>query len=163
MSETCVRSSVCAPSLASNRWQEGLTLARELGYAWGTATCLLNLGNLSRQQGNLAEAHRWLIESLETMQSLGDQIGIAYALEGLGFVATRHRQPTLALRLFAAATGLRSKSGAPLADSDQNEFDHFVATARQALAGDVAANAWAEGQQMPQEKIMEQALNLALS
>ena len=58
-----------AKALGDERW---------IGYAY------LNWGELEQEQGNPREASRLYDASLKLMTALGEDWGIAYALEGLG-------------------------------------------------------------------------------
>ncbi|HEU0292129.1 MAG TPA: tetratricopeptide repeat protein [Anaerolineales bacterium] len=147
-------------SEARSRLEEALALQREIGDKWATANSLNNLGNAVRDQGDYQTSYKFYEESLLLNKELGDQRALAYVLEDIGgLISMRGDQPERALRIVAGAAAIRKSIGAPLSSAEQTKLDRLLAPARQALAEDIAAEAWNAGL----SSTLEQAVTLALS
>jgi tetratricopeptide (TPR) repeat protein len=66
------------------RFEQALTINRELGDQRGVAMSLTNLGNAAREQGNYAEARAFHEEALSIYRALGPRWSEAIALGNLG-------------------------------------------------------------------------------
>ena len=100
---------------------------------------------------------------LAVRSELGDKQGVAICLEGLAAVAGARGQPARAAQLYGAAAALRERIGAPLPPGDRLGYDRHLATARACLDEGAWAAAWAEGQAMPLEEAVADALAAAES
>jgi non-specific serine/threonine protein kinase len=85
---------------AYQRYQEALTIARELDDRPRIAGVLTNLGTVAEDQGRLADARRFQEESLAVYQELGNRFGVACAQLNLGDVAKIEGALDEAVRLF---------------------------------------------------------------
>lgn len=66
--------------------EESLALHREMGYQYGTASSLMNLGSVAKEQGDYERAETLYRETLEIMRQIGDRWGTASVLNNLGNV-----------------------------------------------------------------------------
>jgi len=73
--------------LAEEYLQEGLTLARKIGYRWYVSFILSKWGELYLKQQKLELASTAFVDALETGQEIGGQELVAIALYGLARVA----------------------------------------------------------------------------
>lgn len=131
---------------------------RLLGDRRGVAMSLNNLGNVARDQGDLASAHTVHQESLKICSEVGNRRGIAESLESFASLSATQDKREQAARLWGAAERLRAEIGSPLALDERDAYDCDVATAQQALGEAAFAAAWADGRAMT----MEQAIAYAL-
>ena len=69
---------------ACARFEQALTIYRELGDQRGVAMSMTNLGNAAREQGNYAEARAFHEEALSIYRALGPRWSEAIALGNLG-------------------------------------------------------------------------------
>jgi hypothetical protein len=76
----------------------------------------------------------------------------------MGGLAALEDQPRRALRLVGAAAALRDSIGAPISPAYLEKLEAMVGPARQALGDTAAAAAEAEGQAMPLEEAIGEAL-----
>ncbi len=95
-----------------------LAIDRQAGNIGGTSIDLENLAALYRLQGNLVEARRNYLQSLELPQHIVSPEGIAICLEGLAIVAILSEAGAESrARLYGAAEALRNSIGMPLWES----------------------------------------------
>src|ERR1700682_5765791 len=117
------------------------------------------MGLMACDQGDHRSAQAPLKESLAIFLELGDQRGIAEALEGLAYAFSLDRSAEAAL-LWGAAKRLREEIGAPQNPSDWARAERQVAEARAALGNDAAFDlAWQEGRAMSMEQMVRYALD----
>jgi tetratricopeptide (TPR) repeat protein len=75
------------PAAARSRYEEALTLAREVGDKAAAAFALRNLGDAHYRAGDLAAARAAFTESLATFRAVGDSWGTAITLGALATLA----------------------------------------------------------------------------
>lgn len=137
-------------------YQESLTLFRQIGHRWGIALVLASLGDAEREQGRYGLATAYYQESLALNQQVGDYRAAAQSLEGLALLA-READSTLAVRLFSAAAALRDRLDTPRPPIAQPAYDQAITLLRQRLGADGFASAWATGQAMALDDILDLA------
>jgi non-specific serine/threonine protein kinase len=140
--------------------EESLAMRRALGYKGGIAHTLTVLGRIALDQGAYERATACYQESLALRQETGEKEGIATALEGLAAVARMQGQPVRAARLSGAASSLRTLLGAPLPPTDRPSYEQTVAALRTQLDESTFTAAWAEGQAIPLEETLAEAMQL---
>ncbi len=155
--------------------EESLALRREIGDKWALAYSLTVLADLLRDRGEWDRAAGAYRDSLTLLREVGNKIGMAACLEGAAALVGQRGQPGRAARLLGAAGALRRALGTPLPLADQPAYDRLVAATRAALGAkamartasatapphdeDPFAIAWAEGEVMPLEQAIDEALN----
>jgi hypothetical protein len=152
---------------ASERYQEGLSVFRQLEHTWMIANFLLHLGIVALDKGDDGQAGAYLAESLTRLRDLGDRWLAVHALEvyaGLAAARGVWRADAAgagrrAVRLFGAVEVERETLGAPTLPIYQAQYQRGVAAAHALLDVATFAAAWAEGQAMT----LEQAIAYALS
>jgi hypothetical protein len=87
-------------------YEECLALQRALGDMWGTASALINLGNVAYQQVDHGRAAPLLEEALLLGRNIGARALVAGGMECLAWVAAARGQPHRAARLGGAAEAL---------------------------------------------------------
>jgi predicted ATPase/DNA-binding NarL/FixJ family response regulator len=138
--------------------EQSMAVTRAIGDQRGIATALTNLGAAHLQRGGLDEAEGAIRESLGLRRSMDDKEGIATSLEKLAEVAVARRLVDRAVRLWAAAAGLRDAIGAPLAPSERASYDMVIAAARSALSEPQLAAIWAEARSLSVPAAVQLAL-----
>ena len=133
-------------------YERALSIFRDCSDQWGTARSLTDLGYIRGEQREYAAAHAAFREALETFRSLGHRRGIARVLEGFACLAAARAEPAAALKLAAAAAGLRVSISAPLPHAEQQKLDRLLSRARETLGKPEAEKAWAEGSAMSLEQ-----------
>jgi tetratricopeptide (TPR) repeat protein len=93
--------------------EEALSIGRELGDPWNTATALLYLGLLASMQGNYVEARSLLEQSLEIWRTMGleGKTGVSWTLTFLGDVALNQNESKEARSIFEAAVAILREIG----------------------------------------------------
>ncbi len=94
--------------------EEATALAREGQYKPDLARSLVALGRVKRTLGQVLPASELLMEGLDLFRALGQQLGIAEALEELGALSAVQGDGVQAAMLFGTAHALREGIGAPL-------------------------------------------------
>jgi tetratricopeptide (TPR) repeat protein len=135
---------------------EALEIARELG-SKGLAALALNVsGRLSLARGDGDAAQALLVQSFDLSVQAGDKQLTADCLEALGGVAATCDRPEHAAQLFGAADALREAIGASLQDAYKPEHERYVRAAKERLAADTFAAAWAAGRTISPDEISRQ-------
>ena len=143
---------------AAELLEEGRALAQDLGYTATVAHALAELGHTALAAGDAPRAAALLTESLRLTRAHGAVWLRVRALTGLAACAAARGQARRALRLGAAAAALGETTGRTLHPADQAALDGGLAPARQALPAAAQAAAWAEGQTLPLEEAVADAL-----
>ncbi|HEY3476398.1 MAG TPA: tetratricopeptide repeat protein, partial [Anaerolineales bacterium] len=93
--------------------EEALSIGRELGDPWNTATALRYLGLIASMQGNYMEARSFLEQSLEIWRSMGleGRSGVSWTLTFLGDVALNQNESKEARSIFEAAVAILREIG----------------------------------------------------
>ncbi len=136
---------------------ESLAIRRALGDKGGCAHTLLVLAWVETAQRRLSQAVIACKESLAIREATGDRKGIAQALEGLARVAEITSDSTSAVRLLAAANRLRAGAGSRPAPPEHAEIERVSAHLRSVLGESAFDSAWAEGTEMPSERVLDAA------
>lgn len=111
-----------------------------------------NLGDVIRALGDGSAARRLYEESLAVWQEPGDERGTAQCFEGFAALALDELAPVRAVRLLAAAVGLRDVVGDPPSPNRQEQLDRLLEAAPSALGHHEYAAAWARGRAMTTEQ-----------
>jgi tetratricopeptide (TPR) repeat protein len=141
--------------------EESLLLLRELGDGKASAAVLDNLAELAVMQGDYPRAIELYAEMLQRLQALGDKSAMAIGLEGLAVVELAQDgadHTRRAVGLLSAAEALSESAGTHRPPTEQAEYEHMLAKARDILGGEQFSIAWAQGK----IKDLEQALAYAL-
>jgi hypothetical protein len=110
-------------------------------------------------EGHLSEATAFLEEALLLFQRLGERRGMAECLEELAATAVARREFDRAVRLYAAAAGLREIIGSPLWPAELEQQTATLADLRRAMGEASYGRSWADGRGMS----VDDAVALALA
>jgi tetratricopeptide (TPR) repeat protein len=140
---------------AHQHLEESLALYRAEGDKRYIAALRFALGRLAQAQGDHAQAMAQLKESLLIRKKTGARRGLAETLEGIAGVMP---QADRAAQLLGAAQALREAIGAPVPPVERADADRQTAHLRAQLGENGFTAAWSEGQAMPLEQAIGQAL-----
>jgi DNA-binding CsgD family transcriptional regulator len=144
------------PDVARRYYTEALPIFREIDARPEIARCLAGLARVALEQKDHETAGEYLGESLMLSHSTGSRIGVARGLEAFAELAGAQDEPAQAVRLIAAAAGLRDTAG--LRPLSGGKVSQYLAAA--GVLGDaVVSRLWEEGAAMTPD----QAVALALS
>jgi ATP/maltotriose-dependent transcriptional regulator MalT len=115
------------------------------------------MARLARRSHNLAAAATYCVESLELYQQLCELANIAACLELAAGLARERSEPERAARLFAAAASLRDQILVAVPPILRIERERDIATARTTLGARRFAAAWAAGQALTLDEVVEEA------
>ncbi|MBL9137907.1 MAG: tetratricopeptide repeat protein [Verrucomicrobiales bacterium] len=138
--------------------EECVAINRELGDRWSIANALGSLADVALSQGDFRAARDFLVENVHINRELGDRTGLAFSLELFAQLAAAQKQPRLALRLAAAAAGLREAIGAPLSPSERERLERVLAPVAASLVPGLAESFAAEGRRLSLSDAIELAL-----
>jgi non-specific serine/threonine protein kinase len=154
---------------AARLLEESLALRREIGDKWGMGTALGSLGWAALRQRDFPRMRAMLAESIAVRLEIGDRSGIAWCLEKLAEAILIQvqvgSQPEdikgfqQAGQLFGAAAALREPVGSVIDPADQPDYERHLAMLQAALGAEALAAAWAEGQAMPLQAVIDEALS----
>ena len=135
--------------------EESLTLRVTLGEPLALGYSLVHLGWLAHLTGRREIAHQHLAEALTTVRSCTDRWKVVALLALLGRPSpaeTPARQAVLLLTSAEALEGSSGRAGGP------DEFEDYLAEARQQLDPRALAVAWGGGRDVEAEGLVEQTL-----
>jgi predicted ATPase/DNA-binding CsgD family transcriptional regulator len=141
---------------AAASYQESLLLYRTVGDKEGIADLTRSLGRIAQIQADYGRAAKLYDESLRLYTQLGNKLSTAKDLEGVATLHAACGQPEPATRLWAAAEALREEISAPLENIERTKQEALIAAARKSLGEVTFANAWAEGQKLTPEQVLEE-------
>ncbi len=148
---------------ARRHYEEALALYRQLGNRWDVAAGLHNLGYVERGQGNLPRACALFAESLTLQRAQGNLAGVAECLEGIAGVWLSQARLRNATRLYGAASALRQRIQVPIWHSNKIDYERSMQALRSGLGAEDFEAAWAEGNALPLENAVREALASAPS
>jgi predicted ATPase/DNA-binding XRE family transcriptional regulator len=139
--------------------QEALALAQATGITWDIPTFTVLLGNLARQQHDLALAKLRYREALALYRAFGSPTYIASCLEGIAATMCDEGQYKQAIRLCASAAAIREQTQTPLLPVERETLEEAAAAARVALGEHVFAREWRAGAAYTYDEAVEDALS----
>jgi tetratricopeptide (TPR) repeat protein len=127
------------------RFEEAMRLHQEVGDRWSVALHHNNLGNATRELGDLAAARANYAASLEAYLEYGDRWGLAFLLEDVALLAARTGDHTRAIELVEAADALRLEIGALRAPSLEEDLRAGLAASHRELGPAASERAGSRG------------------
>lgn len=131
---------------AATCYRDAYQIFVELGNKDGMAILRHHQGQVARHQGNLVMATQCYQESLALSQTLQNRHMIARCFVGLAGVALARAEDAHATILLGAATAIFAQLLPFLAPIDEQEYQAFIATARQRLPDTLFTTHWQHGQ-----------------
>jgi predicted ATPase/tetratricopeptide (TPR) repeat protein len=152
---------------ARRLFAESLTLRRSVGDRFAIGHILRFLGEIAEEQGETAQARAYYAEALVLLRDVWDVNRSAAVLRGLAALALAAGEPARALRLAGAVHVVHARCGTRIfmdvAPAQKlwarTSWEQIRDAARQALSPEESAAAWAEGQAMPLEQAIADALD----
>jgi predicted ATPase/DNA-binding CsgD family transcriptional regulator len=145
------------PARARRHYSEAFSILREVGARPEMARCLAGIGRIEISQGELELAGQHLAESIELSRSTGSRIGVIRGLDTFAALAIAQGNHDQAVRLAAAAAGLRSQAGLP--EAPKSRTDRLLASAS-GLTEVRARELWAAGSRLSSDAAVELALTV---
>jgi hypothetical protein len=122
---------------------------------------LLDLGIVARRRGDYVAATAYVVESLAPWRRVGNDRGVAHALEELAVIAAACGEAMGAARLAGAASALREAIAMPRPPRQQADLDGGLAPAKAALGEAAFAAAWQAGRDLPVDDALDEGRSLA--
>lgn len=144
---------------ARDFFEKAMFAYHEVGAHFNVLLNKSNLAHLERQFGHHQQALERYRESILGFQEVGQLGAVAHQLECFGFLAMAEDKSERALKLFAAADGLRERVDSPMTAEEQSYFDEQLSALRGKMEAQQFDRIWANGR----AQTMEQALEFALS
>jgi non-specific serine/threonine protein kinase len=138
--------------------EESVARARRTGSKGRLAIASIYFGQVATAQGEMRRAADAWHTGLRLSREWSSAWGMAECLEGLAVMAGVADQPERAARLLGAAARLRSSIGAPVHPVDRADHERTVAAVQVAIGAPADASAWATGQAMPLDDVIEYAI-----
>jgi ATP/maltotriose-dependent transcriptional regulator MalT len=143
--------------------EQALARYRTLGYIRGVIRNLQLSANIARDRGGYTLALQRYQESLDMAREHDDQHQTIVLLESIAGIAATSGQPEAAVRLFAAATTLRERTGYRVGDpAEPNAREARESAARAAIGEQAFEEAWAAGHALSRERAIAEALAMVL-
>lgn len=138
--------------------REAFALSTRLGFVWATALIHTHLGRLALAQSDFLTSQEHFRAALTKYQQVGNEVYLAWCLEGLAAAALGSGMPARAAWLCGAADGLRESAHAPRPAGEQTGFDRTMAVARASLGEAGFETAWVTGRRATREDMISFAL-----
>jgi DNA-binding CsgD family transcriptional regulator len=119
---------------ATNAYENGVALLRELGAQHDLASILSNLGYTYLHKGNVEGARSLFVESMSIHQTQQNKPGMAECLIGAAATAVRGGLPAAGARLLAAAAAISRQPSASQWRATQMEYERYLNLARLKLS-----------------------------
>ena len=134
---------------AFNASREALRLARESGRLSTGAVAQSDLARLLLDHGDIAQAAPLVAESLLVLWEIGSNWDITPVLELAAAVLSAGGRFEPAVRLFAAAAGLREAMPYPIEAGERATYERWLAEVGAGLEEPAFTRAWTAGQAQP--------------
>jgi predicted ATPase/DNA-binding CsgD family transcriptional regulator len=125
--------------------EEAVLVARESGNPLAIGSALEGQAQLVRAAGEPSAAEELLHEALRAFHDAGDPGGVADVLESLAALVSELQNAGQAVRLLAAADGIRAAVGCVRYPVRQPLYEANLTTLREALSEEDFATAWPAG------------------
>lgn len=142
-------------SIGLGRYEEAVELATrslEMAISLDPETDRFNLGLAYLRLGRPVDAATQFTASLDLADRVGALATLSYALDGIASLADSCADPIVALRLSAAAEGLRVDAGVSAELLERQLAAETIQSARSALAPQEAEEAFASGRGLSREE-----------
>jgi predicted ATPase len=139
---------------ARREHNESLARYRSLNDQGGAARVLADLAEIELRAGDCEAAGVHLRAALEAYLAIGHRRGVARQLETMATCASRLSKDLLAVRLAAAATGIRQRIGAPARATERDRVSAVLTHARSLIGEDSYTRAWSQGLSEPLESLL---------
>ncbi len=146
------------PNLCSSRAQARFALSRELGSPEEVRWGLFLLAEVERWQGHGEQARRSMIELLPQFRQGEFKRALCFGAENLGHIALLRDQPERAACLFAIGAKKRETLFWVEWPFFVREREKAIAEAKAQLGEEAFNKAWAEGQAMTEDEMLDYAL-----
>ncbi|MCO5176698.1 MAG: LuxR C-terminal-related transcriptional regulator [Thermomicrobiales bacterium] len=140
---------------ASQYLEECLAMYREQGNTRFIAIAQTMLGMVNLDSGNLSGANERLCEALSLHYSVSNRWFVIYDLQLLAAVANTSGEPRRAAQLLGLARGLGATLQEVIEPIGPVGTEAEIASARERLGKDQFEKAWADGQAMTIEQVIE--------
>jgi predicted ATPase/DNA-binding SARP family transcriptional activator len=144
---------------ARSLYESGLALWREMDSKNGIVCGLGSLGALAASRGHYGQAIPLLRDMLSLAWETQDRLHVVHALAWLARVAAGLKQTERAVRLLGQVDVLAMTTGFGFAPDDRTECGGVLASARAQLGDAAFEAAWAAGQALPLEQVVQVALS----
>jgi hypothetical protein len=146
---------------AEDRFEESLTLFRELDDAVGQAGALHALASVHAERGEHAQAFNPLHEAADLLTGIRYVSGLLDVIDSLAGLFAQIDEPRGAARLWGAFQALSEEIGHAAAHPlDAAAHEESIASARAALGEEAFDQAWAEGAAMTLDDALAYARSL---
>jgi hypothetical protein len=143
---------------ARRRFDESLQLFED-SMDWPEVTAVQNyLAGLDTREGKFEAARAGYAASLGLARPARFIFRIAESLDGLAVIAARQHQPERALRIAGGSAALRQVAGYQAQPYIYAELQRALASSRRVLGDAAAGAAWAAGQAMSLDQVVDEAL-----
>jgi predicted ATPase/DNA-binding XRE family transcriptional regulator len=126
------------------------------------AEVLASIGLMALDQRNFPGAKKAFADSLQIGRTRSIPWLASTDLEGLAGVAAGQGEAELAARLYGAADAIRASCGTPVRPNHQDIYDRGIAAAHALLSQEEFARAYRQGQAVPAEQLITDALRTAM-
>ena len=117
-------------------------MGNRMGVLWGRA----RLGYVALREGNVAEAHRILSDTIENFHADQNKNGLAFALDKMASLYVVINKPEVAAHLIGWSDANRKEIGEPRPRIEQADLDQDIAALKAKIGADAYETAYNSGQ-----------------
>ena len=119
-------------------------MGNRVGVLWGRA----RLGDVALREGNVAEAHQILVDTIENFHTTGNKNGLAFAVDKMASLYITIDKPDVAARLIGWSDATRKEIGDPRPRLEQEDLDRDIAAIKTKIGADAYEAAYNTGQDL---------------
>lgn len=141
--------------LAKEFYAEAIQINKAIGSSKSLSHSLNGLAEVSAQQGDFVTARRLLQECILLRRQLVDLKGLSFSLNSLATLIEQLGDEYNATKLEGASARLREEIGFSISSASEKENVNLLQRLRDKLGAQQFQVAWADGQTMPLEQIID--------
>lgn len=138
--------------------EDAMALYNSLDHQFGLGWCYYLMGDIARDQKDLAEALVHYRYCLSIWIKREDIVSSAQVIDDIAMLFSRLHQPSAAVRLMGAAQAMRERVNATLTRAEQAAHERVLATCREQLGLSAYRTAWSDGRALRPKQAVALAL-----
>jgi tetratricopeptide (TPR) repeat protein len=129
-------------------------MGNRMGVLWGR----VRLAQVALREGNVSEAHRILVDTIENFYTNGNKNGLTFALDKIASLYILTDKPEVAARLIGWSDATRKEIGDPRPRIEQADLDRDIAAIKAKIGSSAFEVAYKSGQGMTPDEAVKSAL-----
>jgi tetratricopeptide (TPR) repeat protein len=128
-------------------------MGNQVGVLWGRA----RLGDVALREGNVTEAHQFLVDTIQNFHTNGNRNGLTFALDKMASLYVVTDQPEVAARLIGWSDATRKEIGDPRPPLEQEDLDRDIASIKARIGAAAYETAHNAGRKLTLDEALDAA------